>query len=101
MIPNGNLAGLAANDADGVGERGIVPAVAACLDFHAPGLFQVAAFPGRQEEVGFDGVLLGVEIVVTAAECVEGFVGAALDDPPRLDNENLIGTSNCREPVRD
>jgi len=33
------------------------------------------AFPRRQEEVGLDGVLLGVKIVVTAAEGRRGFRG--------------------------
>jgi len=52
------------------------------------------AFTGRQEEIGFDGVLLGVEVVVTAAESVQSLVGAALDDAPRFDDENLVGSSN-------
>jgi len=73
---------LAANDADGVGQGGVAPAIGACLDFHASGVFQVAAFTGRQEEIGFDGVLLGVEVVVTAAESVQSLVRAALDDAP-------------------
>ena len=63
-------ADLAAYDADGVGYRGVAPASRACLDFHAAGVLQVAAFPGRQEEISFDGVLFGIEVVVTAAESV-------------------------------
>src|SRR5260370_11780568 len=100
-MPNEILTGLTANDADGIGQSGVAPSIATRLDFHARGIILVAAFPWRQEEIGFDGVLFGVEIVIAAPESVEGLVRAALDDAPRLRNENLIRPPNRGQPVRD
>jgi len=47
-------AALAADEADGVGQGRIIAAAGARLDFRARGVFQITAFPGRQEEIGFD-----------------------------------------------
>src|SRR5439155_18471815 len=59
------------------------------------------AFPGRQKKVGFDSVLLGVQVVITSTEGVKGLVGSALNNAPRLHHQDLICASNRRKPVRD
>ncbi len=59
------------------------------------------AFAGGEEEVGFEAVLAGVEVVVAAAEGVEGLVGAALDDLALLDDEDLVGAADGGEAVGD
>src|SRR5215471_5992129 len=108
----GGSAALPAEDADGVGEIGAAARVAATVSGSGRGLasgrrfgtckfVQAGAFAGREEEIGLDGVLLGVEVVVAAAERVERFVRAAFDDAPRLHDEHLLGAANRGEPVRD
>jgi hypothetical protein len=59
------------------------------------------AFAGGEEEIGFEAVLAGVEVVVTAAECEEHLMIAALDDAAAFDYEDLIGAADGREPVGD
>src|SRR5260370_7168219 len=100
-MPNEILTGLTANDADGIGQSGVAPSIAARLDFYARGIILVAAFPWRQEQIGFDGVLFGVEIVIAAPESVEGLVCAALDNAPPLHADNLIRPPNLLQPCPD
>src|SRR5205814_10173839 len=88
--------GLAAEEADGVGEGGVAcgpVAVGAGWGLGAVG-FSGVAFAGREEEIGLDGVLLGVEIEVASAHGVERFVGAALDDAAGLDHKDLFGAAD-------
>src|SRR5947208_3776345 len=101
MIRKEKLAGLPANDPDSIMKGAIASPVAACLDLHPCGILAVAAFPGRQKKVGFDSVLLGVQVVITSTEGVKGLVGSALNNAPRLHHQNLICASNRRKPVRD
>ena len=59
--------------------------------------FDLVAFAGGQEEVGFEAVLAGVEVVVTAVELVEGLVGSALYDLALFDDEDLVGSADGGE----
>src|ERR1700678_4746033 len=59
------------------------------------------AFTGREEKIMLQALLTGVEIVVAAFECVELFVGAALDDLSLFHHQNLVGAPDGGEPVRD
>src|SRR5690242_15345369 len=93
------LAALAAKDADGVGDGGAIAAVAAGGGFC--GFVQTCAFAGSEEKIRLHSVLLGVEVVVAASEGVQTLVRASLDDTARLDDQDLIRTSDGREAVRD
>src|ERR1700757_2967846 len=88
MIRKQNLAGLPANDPDSVRQTGIASAIAARLDSQARGVILVAAFPGRKEEIRFNSVLLGIEVVITSAKSVENFMRAAFNNVPRLHDQN-------------
>src|SRR5207244_690251 len=92
------LAGLAAQDADGVRDTGTTATVGAAGGF--AGFLQGCAFAGRQEEIGLDGVLFGVEVVVAAALRIEAFVRAALDDAAGLHDEDLLGAADGGEADR-
>src|SRR5579859_1712708 len=94
-------AALAAEDADGIGSvAGVATSGGAAAVAGRFGRFlQHGAFAGGEEEIGLNGVLLGVEVVVAAAEGVEGFVCAALDDAARFDDEDLVGAANGGETV--
>src|SRR5580765_2292135 len=91
-----SFARLTSQQADG---RGIV--VAAVLV--SIGLFNLRAFTfaGREEQVAFDTVLPGVEVVVAAAEIVERIVRAAFDDAAGFDDKNLFGSANGGKAMRD
>jgi hypothetical protein len=71
------------------------------LDFGNLSFFDFVAFAGGEEEVGFQAVLAGVEVVVAAAELVEGLVGSSFDDVALLDDEDLVGAANGGEAVGD
>jgi len=62
------------------------------LGFGDLGFFDLVAFAGGEEEVGFEAVLAGVEVVVAAVELVEGLVGSALYDLALFDDTNLVGS---------
>ena len=55
----------------------------------------------RQKQVALQAMLLGVEIEVTTAQCIEFFVSATFDNLSPLHHQNLIGTPNGRQTVRD
>ncbi len=96
-----DLAALAAEDADGVG--GVAGAlaiaatgattVAASCSFGG-GLIQRGAFAGGEEQIGFAGVLLGLEFVVAAGKPVGSLVRAALDDTACFSDEALVDDAN-------
>ena len=65
------------------------------------GLFCRVAFAGGEEEVGFQAVLAGVEVVVAALHGVELVVVAALDDEAAFDDEDLVGAADGGEAVGD
>ena len=46
-------------------------------------------------------MLAVVEVAVAAVEVVEGLVGATLDDPSLLDDEDLVGAADGGEAVGD
>src|ERR1700736_818484 len=71
------------------------------LDLGGVGFFDLVAFAGGEEQVGFQAVLAGVEIVVAAVERVEGLVGAAFEDLALFDDQDLVGAADRREPVGD
>src|SRR5207244_5135313 len=92
------VAGWAGQYADGVRDTGTTATVGAAGGF--AGFLQGCAFAGRQEEIGLDGVLFGVEVVVAAALRIEAFVRAALDDAAGLHDEDLLGAADGGEAVR-
>ena len=51
--------------------------------------FQIA-FAGRKEEVGFDAMLLRIELVVASTGGIERVVSAALNDPASFNDEYLV-----------
>jgi hypothetical protein len=59
------------------------------------------AFAGGEEEVGFEAVLSGIEVEVSAVELVELVVGAAFDDATVFDDEDLVGLADGGEAVGD
>src|SRR6185312_5845280 len=64
-------------------------------------LFHRVPFAGREEEIFFEAMLAGVKVVVPAAQCVQGGMRPALDNPSALDHQNLIRSANRRQSVRD
>src|SRR5579871_584268 len=54
------------------------------------GLGNGIAFARRQEQVGIDPVLAGIEVVITAARRIEGLVRTALDYASILHHQNLL-----------
>src|SRR6185437_15835007 len=59
------------------------------------------SFTGCKKKVGFDAVLLGIEVVVAATGGVKLRTRAALDDASRFDDKNLIRAADCGETVGD
>src|SRR5580658_5342904 len=49
------------------------------------------AFPRREKEVAFEGVLAGVEVIVTSARFQQLRMSAALLDKAAVDDQNLVG----------
>src|SRR5467141_1524459 len=92
---------LPTNDADGVGQSGVAPAIPADLNFYVRRIILIVAFARCEEEIGFDSVLFRVEIIVAAAKGIEGLVCSALDDAPRLHDQDLVCSPNRRKPVCD
>ncbi len=72
----------------GIGQRGLV-------------FLHRVAFAGREKQVLLEAVLLGVELVVAAAELEQRLMRAALDDAAAFDHQDLIGAADGREPVGD
>src|ERR1039458_8567779 len=68
---------------------------------HRGGLFGRVTFSGGQEEILFDAMLLGVQLVVAAAELVKRLMVAVLDDPSFLDHQDLVCPANGGEPMGD
>ena len=103
------LAGLPAEDADSVGEIGATAAatvrvgatVAVSRGIRRGGFFEGCAFAGGEEEIGLDGVLFGVEVVIPATKRIEACVRATLDDAAGFHDKDLIGSADGREAVRD
>ena len=91
------LRAAGADDADGFGEGCGVGGVCGGAVF-AVGVWGVGlvagAFARSQEEIRFEAVLLGVELVVAAVEVVEAGMIAAFDDATGFDDENLVGATN-------
>ncbi len=54
-----------------------------------------------EEEICFEAVLAGVEVVVAATARVEGFVRTTFDDIPLFNNEDLVCPPDGREAVGD
>src|ERR1035438_10125546 len=65
------------------------------------GLFGRVPFSGGQEEILFDAMLLGVQLVVAATELVKRLMVAVLDDSSFLDHQDLVCPANGGEPMRD
>src|ERR1700733_5005159 len=93
-----------ADDADGFGEGCGIGGVCGGAVF-AVGVWGVGlvagAFAWSQEEIRFEAVLLGVELVVAAVEVVEAGVIAAFDDAAGFDDQNLVGAAHGGEAVGD
>ena len=58
------------------------------------------SFARRQKQICLHPMLLGVQIIITAAHVIKFLVGAALDDLALLDYEDLVGAANGRQTVR-
>src|SRR5690349_10566130 len=59
------------------------------------------AFAGSQEEVGLQPVLTRIEVVIAATERKQLGMTAALHDSSLLDDQDLVGAPDRREPVGD
>src|ERR1019366_8888633 len=68
---------------------------------HRGGLFGRVTFSGGQEEIMFDAMLLGGQLVVAAAELVKRLMVAVLDDSSFLDHQDLVCPANGGEPMGD
>jgi len=79
-------------EAESVLTSGLAGCAGRFLGFGDLGFFDFVAFAGGEEEVGFEAVLAGVEVVVAAVELVEGLVGSALYDLALFDDTNLVGS---------
>src|ERR1700722_14623605 len=101
---SGWLGATGADDADGFGQGCGVGGVCGGAVF-AVGVWGVGlvagAFAGSQEEIRFEAVLLGVELVVAAVEVVEAGMIAAFDDAAGFDDQNLVGATHGGEAVGD
>jgi hypothetical protein len=64
-------------------------------------VFNLVAFPGGEEEIGFEAVLAGVEVIVATVEGVEGLMGATFEDASLLDDQDLVGAADGGEAVGD
>src|SRR5215471_8285819 len=95
------LAGLAAEDADGVAGVAAAGGATAITAAGFGGFFERGAFTRGEEQIRFDRVLLGVQVVVAAALSVESLVRTALDDAACFDNQDLVGAANGGKAVRD
>src|SRR5579863_7611863 len=58
------------------------------------------AFSRREKQVAFQAVLLGVQVVIAAAQGIEFLVRAAFDNLPLFDHQDLIGAANGGQTVR-
>src|SRR5690348_1165445 len=63
------------------------------------GIGNRVALARRQEQVAFEAMLFGVEIVVAAVHGVELLVRATLQDLSLLHHQNLVGAADGRKPV--
>jgi hypothetical protein len=92
---------LAANQANGV--RQICAAAPVSCGPVAPGgvVALERAFTGSKKQIGFHGVLLGVQVVVAPVERLKRLVIPAFDDFAGFHYENLIGAPNRRKPMCD
>src|ERR1044072_943633 len=61
--------------------------------------FRREVFPGIDELVSLETILLVVQLLIASPCGEEFFVGTALDDLTSFQHQNLIGAPNRREPV--
>src|SRR5271167_771204 len=64
-------------------------------------LFYFISFAGSEKQVRLEAMLPGVQIPIAASGGVKLGMVAALDNPSAFDHQDLIGTADGREPVRD
>src|ERR1051326_4725931 len=74
-----------------------------CTDFSVAVAIGIAAIgnrialAGREEQVAFEAMLFGVEIVIAAVHDVELLVRATLQDFTLLYHQNLVGAADGRK----
>src|SRR6185437_10108170 len=90
-----------ANHANRVWEHRIPRTIGTLLGARLDLFWHGISFTGREKKVGFDAVLLGIEVVVAATGGVKLRMRTALDDLSRFDDKNLIAAANGGETVGD
>src|SRR5579864_9045256 len=90
-----HLPNFSPHHTQGVGIGGLFAAQSiAVFDDHV-------SFARRQKQIRLHPMLLGVQIIITAAHLIKFLVRATLDDLALLDYEDLVGAANGRQTVRD
>src|ERR1700756_2112181 len=89
-----HLANFSAHHTQGVGIGGLFAAQSIAV------FYDHVSFARRQKQICLHPMLLGVQIIITAAHLIKFLVGAALDDLALLDYEDLVGAANGRQTVR-
>src|ERR1019366_1192493 len=80
-----------------LGDGRLIPILFGCSHVIPKG--RGTTLPRCQEEIALQTMLLGVQLEVTSAQCIEFFVSAAFDNLSLLDPQNLIGAPNGRQAV--